>query len=374
MPKKLIPILFRADVSHALGTGNIMRCIAFANGLPKSFSPTFVFRNYPGSDAILPILHKKKWYIAKLPEAMSERSEISAIKTLALKTNSSLIVVDLVCASVFESPHRIADYCRKLRSIDGLYVISIEDSRLTDFTSHMAIIGNTIYPADEKRKKNQNCLILEGTKYFICHENVTAYTKRSRIIRRVANRILVFIGGSDVAGVTACVLAAVLENFIDHNLEIKVILGPTMASSLRSQIIDIVARLQHVELIPFTDNIGALLLWADIAIVGEGTIKFEAAILGTPTLVISQFDHDSKPMRDFLSIGCAMHLKFSVDLTSIMIFKKMFDLLADYSARLAMSTAAKNFFDGKAVQRIYNKFKEHLILDEPEEVIKNGMG
>src|SRR3990167_6545365 len=361
MPKKLIPILFRADVSHALGTGNIMRCIAFASGLPRSFSPTFVFRNYPGSDAILPILHKKKWYIAKLPEAMSERSEISAIKTLVMETNSSLIVVDLVCVSVFESPHRIADYCRKLRAIDGLYVISIEDSRLTDFTSHMAIIGNTIYPAYKKRKKNQNCLILEGTKYFICHENVTAYTKRSRIIRRVANRILVFIGGSDVAGVTAYVLAAVLENFIDHNMEIKVILGPTMTRSLRYQIINMAARLQYVELISFTDTIGALLLWADIAIVGEGTIKFEAAIIGTPTLVISQFDHDSKPIRDFISIGCAMHLKFSADLTSSLIFKKTMDLLADYPPRFAMSTAAKKFFDGKAVKRIYHELKKRSL-------------
>src|SRR3990167_4092249 len=99
MPKKLIPILFRADVSHALGTGNIMRCIAFASGLPRSFSPTFVFRDYPGSEAILPIIHKKGWYIAKLPEAMSEEAEISAIKTLVMETNSSLIVVDLVCVS-----------------------------------------------------------------------------------------------------------------------------------------------------------------------------------------------------------------------------------------------------------------------------------
>lgn len=357
MPKKLIPILFRADASHVLGAGHIMRCVALANGFSKKIRAIFVMRNYSGSEAILPIITQQGWRVHILPHTMSEEKEIQEIQALTLEMNCTLIVTDLVTMSVFSAPLELAAYHKKLRCIPGLYVVSIEDNRLTNFTSHMAIIGNTIYPAREKRE-NDHCLLLEGAKYFICHENVALQTKKPHIINRAGNRVLVFIGGSDVAGVTAHLLSAFQEAVVSDDLRVKVILGPTMAQSLREQIIQLAKKLQYVELIEFTNKIGDLLRWADLAVVGEGTIKFEAAIVATPMLLITQFDHDSKPIRDFLSTGCAKHLKFSNKLAKKEIVNAIFSLLEDYSARLAMSTSAKKFFDGKAVEYISHKLSK----------------
>lgn len=361
MLEKSIPILFRADMSHALGTGHVMRCIAFVSGLPIKINPILIFRDYSGSETVFPILQKKGWHLFKLINTLSEQDELIAIKKLVSETKSTILITDLVSMPVLNEPNKLAAYHQNLRKIKGLRIISIEDSRLSVFTSHVAVIGNSIYPLLKTHEDNQHCTILAGTKYFICHPSVAAQAKKTRMIRRIANRVLIFIGGSDNAGVTKHVLAAIQRNNSAKHLKIKVIVGPTMEACLRKQIVELVAQLGNVELIEFSDSIGELLYWADIAVVGEGSIKFEAAIVGTPALLISQFDHDSKPIRDFLSIGCAIHFPFSKYLTKKIIFKKIISLLENYTTRQQMSAVAQQFFDGKAVERIYN------------EVIKNGI-
>src|SRR3990167_2424972 len=164
-----VPILFRADVSHALGTGHVMRCIAFASGLPIKVNPILIFRDYPGSDTVFPMLQNKGWHLFKLTQTLSEEDELIAIKKLVRETKSAILITDLVSTPVLQEPSKLARYHKNLRKIKGLRIISIEDNRLTIFTSHVAVIGNSIYPLLEKREDNRHCTILAGTKYFICH-------------------------------------------------------------------------------------------------------------------------------------------------------------------------------------------------------------
>jgi len=96
---------------------------------------------------------------------------------------------------------------------------------------------------------------------------------------------------------------------------------------------------------------------------GEGLVKCEAAIVGTPSIIITQFDHDSKPLVDFFKIGCSRHLCVADDISKVNVPKAILDILNNYEVRQKMSEAGIDYFDGKGAIRIYNKVLKKLFVN-----------
>jgi spore coat polysaccharide biosynthesis predicted glycosyltransferase SpsG len=103
-----------------------------------------------------------------------------------------------------------------------------------------------------------------------------------------------------------------------------------------------------------------LFLWADLSITGEGFVKYEAAITGTPNLMISQFDHDSLPIQSFLKIGSAKYLGPGENLSEHDIAAAIDTLLNDFEARSALSKAGKKALDGRGIERIFNEILKNI--------------
>ena len=252
----------------------------------------------------------------------------------------------------------LSEYHRALKENGSPFILSIEDCRMHQFDSDAAVVWNSNENVWTK-KNHPNCSLFVGSKYFICSPQFS-FPAQPSSVRGKAENILVCIGGSDPKGVTLKILKSIKKI---PSLNVLAILGDGVSSTLKCDVNMFCEKQKNIKIINQTNEMAGYLKWADLAILGEGLVKCEAAIVGTPSLIISQFDHDSKPMVDFFKIGCSRHLCDAENISKVDIPKVILDILNDYKVRQKMSEAGIDYFDGKGVDRIYNKVLKNIFVN-----------
>jgi spore coat polysaccharide biosynthesis predicted glycosyltransferase SpsG len=340
--------------------GHMMRCLSFAESLPVSVMPILVIRDSTDGAKVTEPLIAKGWTIHPLPADVDDRTDAIETARLAQEIGARLLVTDLCHREILKDPMRLVRYHRELRAYGAPFVLSIEDSRMTRFTSNVAVIWNSSNERELTGAALDDCRVLVGLRYFICNPKIAAAGRSKHAIREEASRVLVSIGGSDPKDITAKVARA-LTTLPDSTVEVKIVLGTAATTELLRKVEEVCDPASGLTLLKFTDSMATLLQWADIAIIGEGLIKYEAAITGTPSLMISQFDHDSQPIREFLRLGCARYLGSGDKLREADIADAMTELLADSVGRAALSHAGKTALDGRGMERIFNEVLKNVL-------------
>ena len=126
------------------------------------------------------------------------------------------------------------------------------------------------------------------------------------------------------------------------------------------QIKEICGKQKNFHCIPFSNDFLKSAAWADIAITGEGLIKYETAAIGTPTLMITQFDHDSDVILRFIEKGATEYLGRADRLTQNDMTKSIHDILKDQKLRTSLVKRGTNLIDGKGLSRINQRISEVL--------------
>lgn len=355
------PIVFRADASQILGIGHMMRCLSFAESLPVSVAPFLVMRNSADWGKVTEPLIAKGWGIHPLPADVEDKTDAMETARLTQEIGARLLVTDLCHRETLKDPMRLVRYHRALRAYGAPFVLSIEDSRMIGFTSNVAVIWNSGNKHELTGAALDDCRVMVGLRYFICHPQIAAAGRGKRAIREEASRVLVSIGGSDPKGITAKVARA-LASLPDITVEAKIVLGTAATSELWQKVEKACDSASGLTSLKFTDSMATLLQWADIAITGEGLVKYEAAITGTPSLMISQFDHDSQPIREFIQLGCARYLGSGDKLSEADIADAVTELLTDSVGRAALSRAGKTAVDGRGMERIFSEVLENVLV------------
>jgi spore coat polysaccharide biosynthesis predicted glycosyltransferase SpsG len=92
-------------------------------------------------------------------------------------------------------------------------------------------------------------------------------------------------------------------------------------------------------------------LWADVAITSGGLTKYDAAVCGTPSLVISQNEYEHEYTSEFESLRSIDHLGLADEVTSQLICDRLCALVADQGLRTQMSKSGKQICgDGLGVK------------------------
>ncbi|MBI2045816.1 MAG: hypothetical protein HYT28_00090 [Parcubacteria group bacterium] len=354
-------IVFRADASNAVGLGHIMRCWAFAEGLPVPIIPHLVIRESADVKQMTDFLVSKRWDINVLSPKMTWENDAKHTARFAYALHAPVIVTDLCTQDAFQKPLGLSRYHIALKKHGDAFVLSIEDARTNVFSSDAAFIYNSIAKKDAKREALNGCAILEDMKYFICHPRIAEAGNKKKTIRKKASRVAVSISGSDPLGITSKVARA-LTMFPDDTVSAKIVAGSAMKETDRNLIKRAVKSKKNIDVVGFTDEFYRLLSWADVAILGDGLTKFEAAIIGTPTLMITQFCDGTEPViKDFLSLGSVRYIGQGTKLSSKEIFLEIENILNDYDARLSMSQAGKKSLDGRGAERIYHEVLKNVL-------------
>lgn len=344
-------LVFRADVSSEVGFGHMIRCLNLVEGLPTKVIPYLISRFDTNLVQFTKLLSDKGWKIIGIPENITILEDANLTAKYVNEIKASVLVTDLVHHGNIAKPDNLVNYHRELKKLGVPFIISIEDCRMKGFSSHIAIVPIPCKKFKPKSKKRDNCKIMTGYEYFIF--NPRFFPIKKRIIRERANRVLVCIGGTDPKGITLKIVES-LDRMKKNKTIAKIILGSGSKNYQFGKLSEICDSNPNLELISFSDSIIELFYWADIVVVGEGLIKYEAALTGTPSLLITQIDHDSIPVQGFIEIGCSKYIGKGHEITTNEIFKEINNLLYDYDMRTEFSRAGQNTFNNNGVLNIYD--------------------
>ena len=350
--------LFRVDGSHRLGVGHIMRCLAFAQGLGEmEVRPVFVIRDY--EPKVAELIQHYGYEVETIPQDSSFAEDASLTSEFASRYEGKLVITDLSNTDNMANLDEYSRYFPALKLADK-FMISLDDLIKTNFPYDIQIIP--YYGAEKMNYKSYGgTKLLLGPAYFIFRQEFIEAAKVRREIKTDAQNILITMGGSDPHNLTLEVAKA-LTRLDVNSLSLRLVIGPGFVTSVRREIeMSLRDYDGNYELITGSGNMADLMLWSDLAITGGGLTKYEMAVTGTPSIIISHFDEEAKRTEEFEKAGSALHLGLITEIDEERIVKAVEKLLDDDALRAEMADRGRKMVDGKGVARIISEIPNSVL-------------
>lgn len=341
--------IVRFDADNSVGTGHYSRCFSLGQRLEGlSHEVIYIAKHiHPNIERVL--LQKGKTLV-KVPISIEWRQEVEfTLKRLPRKPDAAIL--DLSTPYAFSDLTGVGAFLDDMRMVcktvlfDGMGSNALAPSIAADID----IVVVPYLGATELGyyRKFGTCTLV-GPKYFVFADNYQQCAIPESNIRKIANRLLVTLGGADPFGVTKIVIEAILS-IRDIMLDIRVIVGPNFEASLVNEIKECsVSELHKFSIVMSPDSLAEHMAWADAAVSSSGLTKYELAMMGTPSLQISFSEQYAYINQYFVCYGSARHLGVFDKVTVVLLAQEIRTLLADYSTRRMMHLAGKALFDSNA--------------------------
>ena len=345
-------VAFRVDSSLEMGSGHVVRCMTLARSLTSLGAEChFLCSDIPGN--IISVLRDENFQVHTIPASLKVtkkswdwRYDLKISLGIIRELNADLILLDHyllgfewekgiqkagICLAVLD------DISNRLHSCD----IFIDQN----FCVNSDEIYDGILPDCELR--------FLGPHYSIVRPEFAELRKVSFKCRTNAKKqsLLVFISGSDPSNETGLVLEGLQKESGPWD-ELNVVVG------LNNPHIPDVE--QIVSQIPITDktihvqisNMAKLMVSADFAILGGGTVTWEKCVLGLPSLVVSTADNQLNNLTKLHRLGAHISMGSNKYLTSDNVKRHLRNL--DIAALTSMSNIARGITDGMGSDRLAN--------------------
>ena len=351
-------ILFRVDGSYHLGIGHVMRCLALAQGfLSSDVKSIFAIKDYDQS--VTEIIQRHGCTVEIIPRNSRLEQDASLTLDLAKKHGISIIVTDLSNTDVLVQLGEYERYLRKLK-YTGVFLITIDDISEVAFPSDIVINPN--YGAENMNYDfGGRTKFLLGPDYFIFRQEFIEAANVDKEVKKEASNMLVAIAGSDPRNIIGKVAKAFCRVEKAPILNLRIILGINYADSARQELEGVLADFKgNYELLQGSSKMSELMRWSDIAITGAGLTKYETAVTGTPSIIISQAAHHIKIMEQFEEQGTCLHLGLASTIDEEDIAEALAKLIGDYNLRVEMSKMGRRLVGGKGIERIISEISAEV--------------
>jgi len=350
--------ILRADGSQRLGIGHIMRCIGFAQGLKKEgIRSVFVVKNF--GPEITEVIQKHEYDVNAIDPNSGYEEDASLTLNTARRHNADLIVTDLCHTDTLANLDEYSKYLQALKATHK-FLVTIDGLCKIRFPSDIVI--DPYYRTENMNYETYGCTkFLLGPAYFIFRQEFIEAAKMSRQIKEDAQNILVTMGGSDPLNVTLKIAKA-LNRLNKTSVNLWIVVGVCQTDLVKQELERILKCFNgNYELIMRSEKMAELMLWSDVAITAGGLTKYETAVTGTPSIVISQTDHEAEMTKEFERNGTTLHLGLINKVGEEDIVETIEKVLEDYVLRCKMSKRGKNLVDGKGVERINSEISAGLL-------------
>ena len=339
--------IFRADGSDTLGMGHIMRCLAFAAELDRrGVKSVFVAKDYnPG---VAEVIRAGNFRVEEIPSGLSGDEDARLTRKIASGLGDRLVVTDLCTRPAMANRPDLDIYHRALAP--GFFMVSLAGGQIVDLPGDIVVSPYVITAGAAERVNGQTCLL--GPSYFIFRPEFIAAANGTRTIPGEARRVLVLVGGSDELHLTAMIVEA-LCRIPAHDLALRVVVGALYPEVLKVRIPELLTKFDgEYELLGQDSDLADAMLWSDLAIIGDGLVKYEAAVTGTPSIMISRVDSEAAPNQVFEQAGTTLHLGDGAKIPVHVLAEKINSVLEDVELRRSMSKRGSSLVDGKGLDRI----------------------
>ena len=335
-------IFIRVDSSTKIGYGHLIRCLALADTLKKSFKINFICTNLNGN--LISQICKKKFEVFRF-NTKSQRINVKkdAEKTISIikkhRNKKSLLILDSYILSQ-EWENRVRPYVKRLIVIDDLMDRKHSCDLIIDQNLHTQM--NSLYT----KSVPKNCIKLLGPDYAILRNQFIAQRKYAKIRSLPIKNILVSFGGTDNENHTLHALTSLKK--LNSDVNVNVVTG---TANIGKKIIKNFCKKNfNYNYFEQVENMAKLMRVADLCIGSSGTTTWERCCIGLPAIVIVA-SNDQKDIASAVSNNkCIINLgkiKKSDNVNYVRLMKNLKN-----SELQNMSRNCMKLVDGKGAARI----------------------
>ena len=194
--------------------------------------------------------------------------------------------------------------------------------------------------------------IYQGVQYMPLRSQFASASQGVRNFSRGIENILITTGGADGRGASLQLMEATRR--LPFDCLVNVMIGPAYNSSadLKKAAERMRGRIQF-SILENKTNMADYLVEADLALLTGGTVMFESAACGTPSVIVCTYEHQVPQAEWFAGRGIGRSMGyFQHAIGKAKIARAIEELAVDPSRRQAMSTEGKRAVDGRGMFRL----------------------
>ena len=341
-------VIFRCNVSASVGIGHLMRCREMARHLrgigwqSVILGPPHAMRQ-PSDDALF-----VQWQ--EVAARGSDREDVHLVLSLCEAHGTKYVVMDDYRAS--------PEYQQLLRDAGLRWLQQFDASRPRMFQPDLLVNASPY----ERREQYLPWLVdpdhtrtLFGPAYAVLRPAFTSVQARED--GRPVHRILVAFGGGDDRGAIDQALR-VLAGRLGPDVKLVIILGE--GNPRRGGLIEAVRHLPpaEVEVHVNPPDIVELIRGCDLALIGGGTMSYEAAICGLPTVFIALTGNQDRPCRGWRDLTGAPFLGLVGAVEDEVLYTTIAGLIENADCRRSMAEKGRAMVDGGGARRLVDALLE----------------
>ncbi len=358
-------VAFRVDAGHEIGSGHFFRCLALADGIAAAGDECiFISRDLP--HALCERAERQGHQVIPLPPAppfaprdadtahaawlaAAWEGDANATKA-ALAPGVDWLVID----------HYAIDRRWEIWvAPNAAHLLVIDD--LADRPHDCAIlVDQNLFQRPTQRYRRlvpSDCEPLLGPRYALLRTQFTARRQASTRRRRSVERVLVFLGGSDLANFTAVAIEGLKR--LDPPVRADIVIGG--GNRQGEAIAAACAGDERFRLHGDVENMADLIATADLAIGAAGVSSWERACLGLPAVIVTLAANQEGPAQELARRGLARLLGQAREVGPEDVARAVEALRRDPAGLARMSRAAARVVDGEGVRRVINAMRARLI-------------
>ncbi len=339
------PLVIRADASTQIGTGHAMRCLALAQAWQSAEGETIFVTamKAPALEARLKDEGIRVIHLSTYPGGVEDAAQTAE---LAHQTNAQWIVVD---------GYQFGDSYQRVIKRSGLRLLFVDDyghsaSYCADIVLNQNIYAHEGLYADREAQTR----LLLGTPYVLLRQEFLRWRGYGRQNLSGAPKVLVTLGGSDVANVTLKVVHGLQLAAVD-DLQASVVVGSAYPHFEELEMA--VRNYPFVRLERNVLDMPRLMAWADVAVSAAGTTCWELAFMGLPSLIMVLADNQRLVAEKLDAAGAAVLVGWGEQVSPVEVSEALVQLLASQERRARMTVLGQNIVDGQGSARV----RKHMV-------------
>lgn len=339
-------IIFRTDASPLIGFGHLTRCRALALALRQKgqrcvmVGPGIEYAESGDRDIFEDWVPVSGW--------LSSQEDTSRVISLARQHQAEWLVLD---DYRIDDAYQLALHAAGLRwlQFDG----RADKSLWADIVVNASPIAKTLEYSNRIRKPNARLLL--GEQYSIIRSECFTDSIRKQGYALNSNNVVICFGGGDDRGAVAFILQSLINDFFDSAM------FTILAGGSNPQITEITSIISSSGMNSFdlrinTEEFSSILQSARVAIISGGTLVYESAFLGVPSLVIRIAENQLASDTAYSAYAGDFFRNFSGQH-----FVGVFHEIFNNPSRLAeMSSNGLAAVDGLGAQRISSSILNYL--------------
>ena len=334
-------LLLRADASHQIGTGHVMRCLALAQAWQDigGHATLSTAENAPG---IRDLLEAEGVDVVRLSTQPGADDDAVQTAETALRLGADWVVAD---------GYRFGSRYQEILKRMGCRLLFIDDYGHAGHYSADVVLNQNLHASEHLyADREPYTRLLIGRPFLLLRREFLEWKGWERQISGAARRVMVTLGGSDPHNTTSRVIDA-LEQIDVEGLEVVVVVGASnrhrdgllaerRGSRLRIEFRDNVARMSE------------LMAWADVAVSAGGSTCWEMAFMGLPAVAIVLAENQRSIVCSLAESGAVVNAGWHSALSRDSLAALLTGLVREREARHRMSQRGRGLVDGLGAKRV----------------------